>query len=161
MCLKILYDKEKTTKFIEGAANSKGHITVYKIVEINDERYEPPFMFLTQSYKNGLNTALIINNIRIVHKGQDTGKTYRSGFHFYVMKNVAIETMKMMLEEKVFEATYRVIKCIIHKSWITSVGIDVIGEGKAVVTSNANFPSFGDEESIVKEITNQRKEICV
>jgi len=145
MCLATINSKEEIDEF-KKTIPPEG-ITVYKVVNVYKEKYYPLFLYTSIPFRSGLNKANTTQKIRTdrwlkydnyIYQAYDN-YIYQAGFHFFTNKEDAERYNKW------HGLHYKVIKCKIKKSWITSVGMNKIGEeieeyGQTVVTNKAIFP---------------------
>jgi hypothetical protein len=144
MCLKTklsIKEQNKITKDI-----GKEGIEVYKVVGIGVRGYHPLCIRNKGSYKEGIDEADggSIYDFGIV--------SYKAGFHFYLTKKDADKALVEVnhcfvlnqLAEFVFQGEYKVIKCIVKKSWITTIGEDNMSGifATTLVAKKAIFPKF-------------------
>ena len=135
MCLATINSKEEIDEF-KKTIPPEG-ITVYKVVNVYKEKYYPLFLYTSIPFRSGLNKANTTQKIR-TDRWLKYG-FYQAGFHFFINKEDAEKFNKW------HGFHYEVIECIIKKEWITSMGMNKIGEeieeyGQTVVTNKAIFP---------------------
>lgn len=146
MCLTAL-DSAKERKEIKDSIGKDG-MKVYKVVGIKDGRYYPVIRQIHTPYSEGVGEADTSGTVGVASKNE----YYQSGFHFWVTSESAKKYLKKIKDLKrkwklnpdVFQGPYKVIECVVKKSWITATGEDGLNcELKAVVvTSKAIFPKF-------------------
>jgi hypothetical protein len=132
MCLQYKHSI-KERKEVTDQIGRKG-LSVYKVVAESIETKEclPPYSIFKpqnrrikkQPYKEGLNEVSddgywICNfPIPTVNKKH----LYRPGFHFYKQPAAAQDTADYLSKYFKFEYKFKVITCIVKKSWITMIG---------------------------------------
>ncbi len=157
MCLDKKMSLEER-KEITSLIGRKG-IIVYKVVGFNGKKcYYPPAKNTTIPYKDGLNEAIAEH----VPTNIDITNYYWAGFHFFAKKRAAIQYLEYLedlvenhykevsqsskIDKEIFYKKYKVIKCIIKKSWVMMVGKQVAGTNgrlqTVIVSKKAIFPEF-------------------
>jgi len=139
MCLDTKYKEKSIEKYVEKYADKRGYIIVYKIVAISKyDGYKAAVKICR--YNSGINVATggLIGWSNIL---------YQAGFHFYTTERRA--RVSLQRRGSPWERA-KLIRCRIHKSWITAMGRDGYVGGETVVTKKAIFPSPKNKKAIVK-----------
>lgn len=146
MCLKKTNSLDKTKKFKD--AIGRNGIKVYKVVHIGCNVYYPLHQKTSIFFKEGKDIAN--TDKKIYAYGSDSD--YQAGFHFWINKTSAKKHLRRLnynrkhdtLSWIMSQGPFKVIECVVKKSWITATGEDGLScELKAVVvTSKAIFPKF-------------------
>lgn len=140
---------------------SKDGIEVYKIVGVTKAgKYVPLYGKIIENetpYTEGLNVADTEKTILVDRQFNRNriSKEYKTGFHFWMDREEAqrkIENIKLCyfrntLNIRIFQGKYKLLTCIVKKSWITTIGLDDTpeGESKVIVSKKAIFPKFSEE----------------
>ena len=146
MCLREIDSKNKTKK-IKDTIGRNG-IKVYKIVHIGRDAYYPLHYQLNVSFKEGKDEAKIKKKIH----SYGCDKDYQAGFHFWMKKATAKRHLERLNKAKkqqtlswqMNQGPYKIIECIVKKSWIMTTGKDIVdyNHHAAIVTRRAIFPKF-------------------
>ncbi len=151
MCLNTLLDQKEINRHIGRNQDSKGYLTVYKIVKtggsIVRKKNELFYYALFQrvQYETGTNHA---NTEDLLWCGCNYDR-YESGFHFYT--NMKEAKMRFhYIKTEYYDIA--LIKCRVHKSWITGIGKDQGMDLRTVITNKAIFPSPKNKKAIIKAV---------
>lgn len=127
---------------------------VYKLVGVKNEKYYPLYTGVAKCgkkpYKQGVNEANTDSTIGTF------GLKYKAGFHFIRDKKLAQKAIRAVrkyfkkgtLNPSIFRGEYKVITCVVKKSWITQIGkehmaIEMGLENVPVmIAKKAIFPKF-------------------
>ena len=149
MCLKENKSPEDRKELLKDV--TRDGMTVYKIAGVRDGRYYPLCMNKDETYGEGLVDADTSQRISYFY----CNGYYQSGFHFFMNKDVAKKLMrtirryykKKKLPANFFQGKYKIIECIVKKSWITKIGPDQMTNTETdsdtelvVVAKKAIFP---------------------
>jgi outer membrane receptor for ferric coprogen and ferric-rhodotorulic acid len=149
MCIEYKLTTDKKKKILDKIGREG--IKVYKIVRHGDWGHYPIYRNKQTPYEEGVNTA---QRIQIVSWD---AVSYMSGFHFYMNKYAAKMTLKYEWEDMDDGYQYKIIECIVKKSWVTTIGEEYIfnDDGRyqdltqVIITKKAIFPVFAENKTCV------------
>lgn len=160
MCLNSFLPKEEQKKIKDRI--KKGGRKVYKVVGIRNGKYYPLCQNIEIAYKEGANEAQTTERLYPLH--YSTGR-YNSGYHFWDSRETAEDLLDFLLEldcrnglnSSVFQGEYKIIECIVKKSWITTIGMDSkcrdagYYSGICIVAKKAIFPKFREKKKCLNK----------
>lgn len=148
MCVKTLIPKKNKDRIINKI--TKNGKKVYKAVRVIDGKYYPLFQNYNTPYNEGVMDA--DQEAMESLSWRENFKQYKAGFHFWLHKKDADTIVKDLrdsqgrssLRKQFVNGEFKVIQCIVKKSWVNILGIDETMdiEGKVLVAKRAIFPKF-------------------
>lgn len=141
MCLNSVDTTEVQDKF-KNSIPEDG-LTVYKVVEVKYGKYYPIYKRYEIMFKEGINEAYI-ETVILAIRG-DYNEYYQSGFHFWLTKKTAKESLNNMVEIHIGKLSFTIIECKVKKEWIETIGKNIVRFGltaRAIVAKYAIFPVF-------------------
>jgi hypothetical protein len=147
MCLEHRLPKNKANKIIDKIPPEG--IKVYKIVKCGSVHYHPIHRYEFGPYNEGVNKA------QTKQISAWEGEKYMAGFHFYMNEKNAKYILNKEWGDSVY--TFKLIECIVKKSWITAIGHEVVFKTvhgdfddvylttTVIVAKKAIFPKFCGE----------------
>lgn len=117
-------------------------LKVYKVVRVEKNAYCPIYRYSSGPYGSGIKNANTNQSI-FIHSMRER---YQAGFHFWLTKKAARYGMEHVGGFRQHaEEEFRVVKCIVKKEWITTIGNDLPKWGKlarTIVAKRAIFPEY-------------------
>ncbi len=138
MCLSVVKSEKFLQSWLKKKSDKNGYITVYKLIDQYHDNGAYWSVYMGGRYKIGINVA------RTTKIKARNGVEYKAGFHFYANKQYPISHVG----SGSCAGHRKLIKCRVHKSWITSCGIE--DNTSAIVTNKAYFPSPKNKKAKVR-----------
>ena len=149
MCLRALTKKKDVKKLLKDVGREG--LKVYKVamLSVDEDHYRAPYEYVR--YEDGLNEA------RVAKMSGFSSRTpvYYSGFHFFKTR-AAANRLRLHMQDGREKERYRVIECIVKKSWVTDMGVEIgydndgeINTEKTefvIVAKKAIFPNYPERK---------------
>lgn len=155
MCLDYKFSDENRNKILDLTPGDD--MTVYKIVGVVRKKYHPIVAETRTPYLVGEMDA---DGTTLLESKHDPDFKYQAGFHFFTSMEVAEGALERLNEDiqneeymkktmpkfrknnELFRKTFTIIKCIIKKSWITTMGFQRLHcpSHPVIVCNKAIFP---------------------